>query len=118
MSPENNRTVVEEKFDDKTVVISTTFLVIIIIMALFGNVLVVIAFAAFQKLRSMTNYFIVSLAVADILVATISMPVWFAYLITGPKWMFDSWIQQVQKFLLFFFFFIILCEVVSLRSQH
>ena len=94
---ENNGTTMEEKFDDKTVLISTTFLVIIIIKALFGNVLVVIAFAVFQKLRNMTNYFIVSLAVADILVAAVSMPVWGAYLITGPRWMFDSWIQKVHK---------------------
>ena len=91
----SNGTAMEEKFDNKTILISTTFLVTIIIMALFGNFLVVIAFGLFQKLRTMTNYFIVSLAVADILVATVSMPVWFAYLITGPKWMFDSWIQQV-----------------------
>ena len=93
--PENNGTSMEEKFEKETVLISTTFLVIIIVMALFGNVLVVVAFAVFQKLRTVTNYFIVSLAVADILVAGISMPVWFAYLITGPKWMFDLWVQQV-----------------------
>ena len=85
----------EEKFEKETVLISTTFLVIIIVMALFGNVLVVVAFAVFQKLRTVTNYFIVSLAVADILVAAISMPVWVAYLITGPAWTFDLWVQQV-----------------------
>lgn len=85
----------EEKFDQETILISTTFLVIIIVMALFGNVLVVVAFAVFQKLRNVTNYFIVSLAVADILVAGVSMPVWGAYLITGPTWMFDTWVQQV-----------------------
>lgn len=85
----------EEKFDQETILISTTFLVIIIVMALFGNVLVVVAFAVFQKLRNVTNYFIVSLAVADILVAGVSMPMWAAYLITGPRWMFDTWVQQV-----------------------
>ena len=95
--PGINGTSMEEKFDKETVLISTTFLVIIILMALFGNVLVVIAFAVFQKLRNMTNYFIVSLAVADILVAGVSMPVWVAYLLTGPKWMFDIWVQQVLK---------------------
>lgn len=94
-NPGINETAKNEKFDDKTVVISTSFLVIIIIMALFGNGLVVIAFAVFQKLRTMTNYFIVSLAVADVLVATVSMPVWFAYLVTGPIWIFHEWMQQV-----------------------
>lgn len=96
----NNATNMTEKFDQEVVLISTTFLVIIILMALFGNVLVVIAFAVFQKLRNMTNYFIVSLAVADILVAAVSMPVWSAYLLTGPMWMFDLWVQQVYGTLL------------------
>ena len=96
-SSANNETSMAEKFDEEVVLISTTFLVIIIIMALFGNVLVVTAFAVFQKLRNVTNYFIVSLAVADILVAAVSMPVWMAYLITGPTWMFDKWVQQVNK---------------------
>ena len=96
---------VEEKFDEQVILISTTFLVIIILMALFGNVLVVIAFAVFQKLRSMTNYFIVSLAVADILVAAVSMPVWVAYLLTGPAWMFDLWLQQVLNSFTFLILF-------------
>ena len=98
-SPENNGTEMAEKFDQEVVLISTTFLVIIIIMALFGNVLVVVAFAVFQKLRNVTNYFIVSLAIADILVAAVSMPVWMAYLLTGPKWMFDLWVAQVYGML-------------------
>ena len=93
----NNGTIMEEKFNEKTILISTTFLVIIIVMALFGNVLIIIAFAVFQKLRNMTNYFVVSLAVADILVAAVSMPVWFAYLITGPTWIFHKSIQKVHK---------------------
>ena len=107
LTPEtpSNGNVVEEKFDEQVVLISTTFLVIIILMALFGNVLVVIAFAVFQKLRSMTNYFIVSLAVADILVAAVSMPVWVAYLLTGPAWMFDLWLQQVLKSFTFLILF-------------
>lgn len=100
----NETTTMPKKFDNETVLLSTSFLVVIIIMALFGNGLVVTAFAVFQKLRTMTNYFIVSLAVADVLVATVSMPVWFAYLITGPKWIFDLWIQQVKAMLDLFAF--------------
>lgn len=99
----NNETNVEEKFDRETILISITFLIIIILLALFGNILVVIAFRVFQNLRNMTNYFIVSLAVADILVAGISMPVWGAYIITGPEWKFDIWVEQVSLTILFFF---------------
>lgn len=100
----NETTTMPKKFGNETVLLSTSFLVVIIIMALFGNGLVVTAFAVFQKLRTMTNYFIVSLAVADVLVATVSMPVWFAYLITGPKWIFDLWLQQVKAMLDLFAF--------------
>ena len=99
----NNETNVEEKFDRETILISITFLIIIILLALFGNILVVIAFRVFQNLRNMTNYFIVSLAVADILVAGISMPVWGAYIITGPEWKFDIWVEQVSLTISFFF---------------
>ena len=116
----SNGNMVEEKFDEQVILISTTFLVIIILMALFGNVLVVIAFAVFQKLRSMTNYFIVSLAVADILVAAVSMPVWVAYLLTGPAWMFDLWLQQVLNsftFLILFSRIWIFLTILNLRPK-
>lgn len=45
-------------------------------LALFGNGLVIVAFYRFHQLRTITNYFVVSLAVADILVASLSMPCW------------------------------------------
>ena len=113
----SNSNIADEKFDDQVVLISTTFLVIIILMALFGNVLVVIAFAVFQKVRNMTNYFIVSLAVADILVAAVSMPVWVAYLLTGPAWMFDLWLQQVLKSFTLFTSIWIFQKILNLRPK-
>lgn len=48
----------------------------VIFLALFGNGLVILAFYRFRELRTVTNYFVVSLAVADILVASLSMPSW------------------------------------------
>lgn len=76
-------------------VVSTLFLVIIIILSLAGNSLVVAAFALFVKLRTVTNHFVVSLAVTDILVALFSMPMWAAYLLTGPKWTFPKNLQRI-----------------------
>ncbi|EDO48793.1 predicted protein, partial [Nematostella vectensis] len=41
-----------------------------------GNLLVIIAFVTTTKLKTKTNYFIVSLALADLLVGSFAVPVW------------------------------------------
>ena len=46
---------------------------VIIFAAIFGNLLVIISVGRHYKLRITTNYFIVSLACADILVAAFAM---------------------------------------------
>ena len=55
---------------------TAALLSLVIFLALFGNGLVILAFYRFHVLRTITNYFVVSLAVADILVACLSMPCW------------------------------------------
>lgn len=50
--------------------------VFVMLLSLFGNSLVLLAFCSFQRLRIVTNYFIVSLACADILVTVFSIPYW------------------------------------------
>lgn len=55
---------------------TAALLSLVIFLALFGNGLVILAFYRFHVLRTITNYFVVSLAVADILVACLSMPFW------------------------------------------
>lgn len=49
-------------------------LLIFPIMTLFGNVLVILSVYRERTLQTVTNYFIVSLAIADLLVAIIAMP--------------------------------------------
>lgn len=57
-------------------------------LAIFGNVLVISAFYKYQKLRNVTNYFVVSLALSDIFISTFSIPLWAVHVLTGPdpKW--------------------------------
>lgn len=50
------------------------FLVIIPIVTIFGNVLVILSVYRERTLQTVTNYFIVSLALADLLVAIGAMP--------------------------------------------
>lgn len=68
-------------FKREVVIVSCTFYVIIAFLAVFGNGLVVASFCRHSRLRTITNYFVVSLAVADILVGVISIPIWISMLL-------------------------------------
>ena len=46
----------------------------LIVVTLMGNTLVVLAVILFRRLQTVTNYLLVSLALADITVATLVMP--------------------------------------------
>ncbi|XP_077988119.1 5-hydroxytryptamine receptor 2C-like [Glandiceps talaboti] len=50
------------------------FLVIIILCTVMGNVLVCLAIMTDKKLQSITNYFLMSLAIADLMVSLLVMP--------------------------------------------
>jgi len=58
-----------------TTVIKSLVLFCVILGALIGNGLVVAAVVGYRRLRSVTNHFVVSLAVADLTVAVLVMPV-------------------------------------------
>ena len=62
---------------------TNVFLVVIIIFAVFGNTLVCLACVMSKRLQSFTSAFIISLAVTDILVGAVSMPVWLSVNLTG-----------------------------------
>ncbi|KAM7369189.1 hypothetical protein PAMP_013481 [Pampus punctatissimus] len=71
-------------------IVLTIFLSIIIIMTVFGNLLVMVALCKDRHLRKKkTNYFIVSLAFADLLVALVVMPFAAIELTTG-QWRYGE----------------------------
>ena len=60
-------------------------LVLIEILILFGNALVIVAFfKGPRRIRTVTNYFVVNLAISDMMVGCISVPFWFTELL--GKW--------------------------------
>lgn len=92
--------------NDPLNILSFSCLLLIMTATLFGNSLVILAFKRNAKIRTKTNYFVVSLAVADILVALVSMPIWAAYLISG--------VELKQGLLKVWTFMDILCGVASI----
>ena len=74
---------------------TATFTIFLILGTIFGNALVVLAFWLHVRMRTVTNYFLVSLAWTDLCVALFSMPVWVAYLLTGPMWAFGAILPRV-----------------------
>ena len=67
---------------------------VLVVISVMGNLLVVGAVAREQRLRTYTNYFIVSLACADLLVSVVVVPVSIVYQVSY-LW---CYIFEVQNF--------------------
>ena len=68
---------------ESVVLWSVSVLAILIAATVFGNILVCTAFYLCRELRNITNQFVVSLAVSDLLVGFGSMPMWLVYQLGG-----------------------------------
>ncbi|XP_013419252.1 5-hydroxytryptamine receptor 4 [Lingula anatina] len=62
------------------------FLVLVIVLTILGNVVISMAVVFFKSLRTYTNCFVVSLAVADILVAVLVMPFGMYHQVMNEVW--------------------------------
>lgn len=69
--------------DVEEVILASVILGLLTIGTIFGNGLVCLAFQKIRTLRTVTNYFVVSLSVADLLVGFVSMPLWFTSITFG-----------------------------------
>ncbi|CAG9833797.1 unnamed protein product [Diabrotica balteata] len=70
---------------------------IIIISAVLGNALVIISVHRHRKLRVITNYYVVSLAMADMLVALCAMTFNASVELTNGKWLFGYFMCDVYN---------------------
>ncbi|XP_031558800.1 alpha-1A adrenergic receptor-like [Actinia tenebrosa] len=94
-------------------IISATFICVLIIFTLLANIFVCFATLRFDCIRPLTNYFIVNLCIADILIAVISMPVYVLVQVYG-----NNAIQILLggKFLSFWGCMDIFCGTASILS--
>lgn len=70
-------------------------LTIIILIGVVGNLLVCISVCKFRNLRIVANYFIVSLAVADLAVSGVVMPFALYQEVNGWRWWLGAWLCDV-----------------------
>ena len=70
-------------FFDSVTIWSVSVLALLIAVTVFGNILVCTAFCLCRELRNITNQFVVSLAISDLLVGFGSMPLWLVYQLGG-----------------------------------
>lgn len=80
-------------------VVAATFVIVLIVLTLFGNGLVCAAFYNFSDLRTICNYFIISLSIADIIVALLAMPFWFALQLTSNRWQYSQGLKSFWDYI-------------------
>ncbi|XP_026200163.1 chemokine XC receptor 1-like [Anabas testudineus] len=74
------------------------FFSVVITLSLTGNILVLIVLALYENLKSLTNIFILNLAISD-LIFTIGLPFWAHYHIWG--WSFSEIVCKLVTFVFF-----------------
>ena len=57
-------------------IVAAFFVAVVMLLTLAGNIIVCVCFYCYRDLRTICNYFIISLSISDILVALLAMPFW------------------------------------------
>ncbi|XP_072295570.1 5-hydroxytryptamine receptor 2B [Eucyclogobius newberryi] len=74
-------------------------IVMVIIPTIGGNILVILAVSLEKKLQNATNYFLMSLAVADLLVGLLVMPIALVTVLYNSEWPLPEFVCPIWLFL-------------------
>ncbi|XP_071080029.1 muscarinic acetylcholine receptor M1-like [Haliotis cracherodii] len=93
----SNSTATGPLFSTLEVVVISIVVSVLCVLTAGGNLLVIIAFKVEKQLQTVSNYFLLSLAVADFTIGVVSMPFYTVYLVMGywplgPE-MCDIWLS-------------------------
>ena len=97
-------------------ILKAFFVAVVIFVAIIGNLVVSVSFTVFRYLRSMTNYFLVSLSISDILISTCVMPIYLLYQLHSPRVYFTPDRMTLLKFWQIVDFFLCLTSVWTLTA--
>ncbi|XP_044054780.1 chemokine (C motif) receptor 1a, duplicate 1 [Siniperca chuatsi] len=79
-------------------IVIPVFFSVVIALSITGNILVLVILALYENLKSLTNIFILNLAISD-LVFTTGLPFWAIYHIWG--WLFSEALCKIVTFIFF-----------------
>lgn len=86
----NNLSIIDESRNITLIALKGVIMISIIVTALLGNALVIASVRRHRKLRVPTNRYVVSLAMADLLVAMCAMTFNASVELSGGKWLLGS----------------------------
>ncbi|XP_066541612.1 muscarinic acetylcholine receptor M3 [Hoplias malabaricus] len=72
------------------VVLIVLFSGLLSLVTIIGNILVMVSFKVNRQLKTVNNYFLLSLAFADLIIGVISMNLYTAYIVMG-QWAMGNW---------------------------
>ncbi|CAH1777863.1 unnamed protein product [Owenia fusiformis] len=73
----------QAKFSTEVTVILIIMTSLMALLTIFGNILVLTAFTLYKNLRTFNNYLVLNLAVADLILGVLCIPLYIPYLVTG-----------------------------------
>ncbi|XP_070540741.1 QRFP-like peptide receptor [Ptychodera flava] len=94
-----NSTDHEYQLSQVTLAVTTSFYVLIFLLGIVGNILVLFVVCCNKDMRSSTNYFLVNLSVADLLVLLVCMPVALLETYVIKPWLLGEAMCKLVPFL-------------------
>uniref|UniRef100_A0A3Q3E3L3 Beta-2 adrenergic receptor n=1 Tax=Labrus bergylta TaxID=56723 RepID=A0A3Q3E3L3_9LABR len=94
-SQQNNSSLLSLEYSDAELVLLGVAMSILVLAIVFGNVLVITALIRFQRLQTVTNLFIASLALADLIMGLVVVPFSSSYILLGA-WQFGNFMCDIE----------------------